>query len=471
MVTEDKQKVLVLPETMMQEDYDVGLLILRLASLQGWSIYLQQYKGKLDVLSGECEKLAQGMLLGLGDSKSKINITEKKAAIEQGRTMFRALQIKGLFESEKLTPSLKKNHYFFGNNIGEMTNGKKPIKVTYMGHDLVGLIQEKDLKETILRILITLCRNSYTLLDEEIKDSIFKEYIMNFSSFVYNYCKKSVSVLTNKGRKNRNETKEVIPRFPRAYASLLKGEYSLISKVTNSLFTNPQFTETQEKWVAQIRESGWTEVTSEISRIYSRRAEFLTNYSNLTTKRLSAIRKLEKTNESKRKRDITEQHVMSLLRTRDDRVNTFIDEIISLDKTFSTFLAKYRVNVKREPVEIGDNSYHEGTSYLVLREYLTSEIRSLDDYKTITAEEIKSKAESKEVLAKMKETILNIPDDEDDGFDDIFKPQSKLLPAKKAEIPVSGNKPNSMSSGSKKPRTTKNLPELKVESQPGLDFM
>jgi len=336
-------KVVVVYKSLMDEDYHAGHALIAFAKQLGYRVYLIDKPEKVTIRNDTLEGVATGILVSLGDFETQIRITPKSNEYERGRTFVRAMQIKGLFNSDpRLTlEGLKRSQRFFGNNPGETeTLNKREVPVTSYEKEMASIIREDD--PEIYRIFLSILKRSYTLLSPAVIERIIEEQTLSFTEFQSLYLTKRLIVAPATGRAPAKE-KSIIPHKPRSNTLLIKGEYDLICKIASHLFQNPLYCRTAESWISKFHSDGIKSIKNDLIGLNNKRAEFLEKYASLTTKRLQEARKIFENLKTKRKHDITTSEVIAMINARLDPVTSLVNEIGLLDPKNETILSSFTV--------------------------------------------------------------------------------------------------------------------------------
>jgi hypothetical protein len=338
------EKTVLLPDTIDKED---NLLVKAMGVLSqklGYSVKLLPYgTRKTRELTRETEKISQGISFVIIDFERKFNIDSKKDPYEYGRTFARAQQIVGAVSSNaKLgVDVLKKSQRFFGNNPNEMEGEKRMrIHVQYLARNTHQFFIEEEWEKDLSLLLNALLRKSSSLVKEEVMTDSIKDNMLSYSEAVALYMTRSVVVSPASGRRPA-VTAERIPKKPKENSLITKSEMSVIDTLIKDLYSAP-YDASKDAWYTAIKKDGWPSIKRELVRISTERANFLSKFAALTTKRLNEVR-LSGVNKSKRKKDISPNELISCLALRDIPKSKFGNEIISLDPQFKGILSSFRV--------------------------------------------------------------------------------------------------------------------------------
>jgi hypothetical protein len=350
-----KEKTIHLPNT-FEDESDPNLIVkgmLALASYCGFTIYKIDYaQRKLRDIGNVLEKEAAGISFAILDIETHFSMSVKKDEYEQGRTLARAQQIIGLFNSsDKLgIPALKKNHRFFGNNPQEMEKlGKKKIQVEYISKDLSLYFREEEWARQLSQVLTTLLRFSGNYLSEEVKLKAIQSNIISKSEIVSRYGTRSITV--ESGRKNVLTKVEKVPHKPRKSPLLSIEEQRFINELIDPLFSD-DIPDKTEDFVKYVLQHGYGKVVHKVAELSGKRAKFCTNFSNLTTKRLGEVRVSSNLSESARKKDVDLTRLQSFLSNRTDHASKLASEITALDPKGELFIGELPWVIKNEAGQI-----------------------------------------------------------------------------------------------------------------------
>jgi hypothetical protein len=329
------RKEVYLPDTYESQSDNIILNgMIMLAKLLGFAVKIIPYgERKIRELSPRQWKIATGIGFACKDIDAKINIKQKDDYYELGRTYARSQQIYGYFNTDRKLGigALKRNQRFFGNNPGEMEGSKNSqVPVAFLAKEVDSLFIEQEWAKELAYILNNLLRRSSELLKKEILDDAIADNIIPFSELMRLYGSRKIVARPSVGRQPAIYI-ERMPKYPRQNSMLLAEENKLIRDLADDLFKSIEVLSGVE-YIDYIKESGFAQLRERIETSSSRRAEFLSKFAAMTTRRLAEWRKLHDS-KSKRKRDVTPDDVKSLLRRRERPPSRLAEEILFLDPT------------------------------------------------------------------------------------------------------------------------------------------
>jgi hypothetical protein len=337
-------KVVLLPDTVFSRpDNAIVSTMALLAIALGFEVRLLPYADRaIYDITPQQQKVAAGISFAALDVGRKLNVKRKTDDYEYGRTIARAQQTIGIFQDQpKLTlDSLKRTHRWFGNNPKETEGtGRLKVPVVYTGKDLEQYFLEQEWKSPLASLLSILLRKSHKLLEADVVNHAILDSIISYSESVVLYQSTKVTTVPAQGRKPAVQV-EKVPHKPKANSLMLKEEMELVSSHIDNLFRAVDVGD-KEAWVNLILDRGFPAMKQALKTNCTQRAQFLTKFAAMTTKRLNGIRSLSDAHKIKRKRDVTSDDVVSMLLRRTTPLAIFADELMSLDPGFTAALRPY----------------------------------------------------------------------------------------------------------------------------------
>jgi hypothetical protein len=401
-------RTVVVPETFKEADNFIGLYTLKAARKLGYTVRFIPYVGAKNDIPKDIEEISLGIYMSLSDSEANFRFTKKIDNYEKGRTFARSQAILGALLSNGMDSSLlKENHTYFGNfkpKAGADDKDKKP-KEDYWIHTLPSFILEKDLAQECAKVILTIMRQSWALLNPSTLWNNMVPHVVPYGTIVRENCAKEVVVEPAKGKKKAVTAKKV-PQKVRSNALLLSAELSIINRYAEPLFKPTPFENlSQDEWVQSVWANGLPSIKKDLSTQYGLRATFLSRLASLTTKRLRLLRATSETHKTKRKADVTVSDLSSLLLGRVNPVQDFAQEILSLDPTGELFLKEYFLGEQLDWSKVG------GGSNLLdqVKEKIALDIDSIGVYSELLSEQQEKRQQIALFLAsyKLKEDARN----------------------------------------------------------------
>jgi hypothetical protein len=367
-------KIVVLPDTFKMADNKLGHLICKLSRKLGYHIKLIPYdEAKLRDISEFDEKIALGMYLGLDDGKNNFRFNKKTDPYEIGRAMFRSQQIIGALGTMKFGPDiLKINEYYFGNRttkrgkvldsydsqLMQQKGSDKKVKrekEDYWIHSAPSLVREGDISSEIITVLVSLLRQSWSLVDPDTLWKNIVPYTITYAEVVQAYCTRDIVVSPAAGKRPA-VTKTKVPSKPGANSLFLKDELSLINDISACLWQpTPWEKMSHDEWCQALYANTLSGIKKDLVAIYTERGNFLAKLASCSTKRLQEIRRTSENLKNKRKSDITAAELSMTLIARDDHISRFASEIMSLDPNGTMFIKEWSTG-KRFTKLVADTS-------------------------------------------------------------------------------------------------------------------
>jgi hypothetical protein len=371
----EEAKIIILPSTFKEPDNSIGHLMLQLSRKLGYEIRLLPVsQTSLEEPSEFYQKTGLGMFMSLDDSKYMFRFTKKIDPYENGRTIARSQQVIGALNHLHASGQevLKPNNFFFGNVQSKAATIKSDLEAQetrapkkrkkesvqtspHWVKTAPALFWEKDHRQNLVKVLVSLLRKSWVLVDPDILWDNTVPYIVSYAEMVRSYCTRSIVTVPARGR-TPAVTKDKVPQKPRSNNLLLKAEISLIDRISAPLWeSTPWERITSDEWAQCVLANGIGKIKTDLTSLYSARATFLSKIAALTTKRLQELRKLSETLKYKRKGDITQDLLENMLLARADPVDAFVSEIVGLDPTGDLFLKEWATGTVTQRLK-GDKS-------------------------------------------------------------------------------------------------------------------
>jgi hypothetical protein len=373
----EASRIIVIPETFKEPDNYLGIYVLKAAMKLKYTVKVIPYHGARQEIPKTSEQRLLGIYMSLDDSEAMFRFTKKEDNYEIGRAYARSQAIIGALQHRGMDASvLKENQVYFGNYRPPTgtQKGTKPLD-QYWIHQLPAMVMERDWANECSKIAISLLRKAWILIDPGILwDNMVSQHI-TYSNVVSEYCSKDVVIEPSRGKKKAVVAKKV-PQKVRSNSLLLKSELEIINRLADSIFSRTPWEQlSQEEWVMQLWTEGLDKIRSALSANYACRAQFLSKLAALTTKRLRLIRE---TGEKKhiRKADVQASDLSSLLLSKGNPVQAFVQEILNLDPTGELFLKEWFVGVYADWSKVGS-----GTSFQThLKRKVANEVYESNPY-------------------------------------------------------------------------------------------
>jgi hypothetical protein len=400
-----KEKTVVLPTTVKDANNYIGHYLMKAANKLGYRIRLIPYTGEIADVTDYNIDVALGIYMSLEDETANFNFKEKKDPYEVGRTYARSQQIIGVLSAkEKLGPDiLKMNEHFFGNyRVPKGTTEKTAKKGSdYWIHSAGALFYETRLRDSLVKCLVTLMRQSWVVVAPDVLWNNIYPYLIDYNTIVKENCGKEVVV--SPAKKNKPAIMKVkIPSKPRQNNLLLKQELEFLARISNTVWEpTPWENLKATEWASVVFTDGLPSIKEALSKIYNKRSAYLTRLATLTTKRLNRLRAVggASTNKTTRKADIKVNDLTELLISAEDPYETFVEELLLMDPTHNLFLASYCADVNIE--QIPDGQKRAVTQFI--HDTLYEELRKTklyDEVKKHTEEQQKKFVDTLEKMTK-----------------------------------------------------------------------
>jgi hypothetical protein len=340
----ESEKIVLLPDTLKKPDNAVVQAMAQFASRMGYTVKLIEYGERpirdLTVASSET---GLGIYMSLDDELNIIKFNKKQDNYEIGRAYARSQQVVGLLSSSSHlgTNILKENNRYFGNAKVKDTKKKIGDADQYWVRESRLLFYEEDWDNELGLLLCNLLRKSHILVDEATLLDNIVPYVEPYPEFVRQHTSQEVTITPAKGKKAATTTTKV-PSKPKKSSLLLDKELSLLLEISAPIWINPHWsTMSSTEWAYELLNLGAKAIASDLKTIYSARATFLAKMASVTTKRLQAIRSLSDTLKTKRKADIQVTDLEALLLLREDPVDSYVNEIFTIDPSGNQFIKEW----------------------------------------------------------------------------------------------------------------------------------
>jgi hypothetical protein len=142
--------------------------------------------------------------------------------------------------------------------------------------------------------------------------------------------------------------------MPRESSVFLKGEVAFLQGILLPHFGS-NYPSKKEEWLEYILEHGFLNIKKEMVHEAHRRAELLSKFAAVTTRRLQEYRRVPGASKDKRKADLSAANVKTMLSLRAHPINAFADEVACLDPTFTGCLKAVRREVEVSGKQVLDN--------------------------------------------------------------------------------------------------------------------
>jgi len=361
-----QQMLIVLPDTFKDPGNHIGHYMLKAANMLKYKVKLQPYdRGKLRDQAEFDKNLALGFYMSLTDGECQFNFNSKIDAYESGRSIARAQMLLGFLSDLDIKGSsevLRANDYYFGNlqsksgqikkDLRKLEDNKdaKPKKSTvgkkYWLHTAPALFMESEWDQHLTKVLSILMKDTHALMPANTIMSNLMPNLLTYSEVVRGYCTRSIVTVPARGR-TPAVTVDKVPVKPRANNLLLKEEIAVIDRISASLWEpTPWERMNPQEWADNLLTNGLNTIKTDLVRIYSDRASFLSKLASLTTKRLQIIRAMAPEMKTKRKSDITPEILGNAILTRPNPLEAFTSEVMGLDTNGDLFVKEWASGVR-----------------------------------------------------------------------------------------------------------------------------
>jgi hypothetical protein len=375
-------RVVVLPNSLLKNDNLIGLALLRWCKFLKYDIRMFSVEGTTtsDPSNSE-QEIGLALWKSLDDITGSVNVQKtKKNVTEEVRAFVRAQQIIGYCSEVKTlgVDILKRSHRYFGNNPSETTEVAvsakqfRVIKVPYFKRELDEYWRETKWKGHLSQIFITLIRESWRAIDNQIFYKNFTDNLLSLDDFVKVYCATPHEEPV-KGQRGKTETHMRVPSKPKENTMLTKAEQTILNKMNAKLFGNTYYEANAPEWVALLIGDGLPETKGYLQSLYKARAAYIRQFAALTTKRLTEIRKYVPDCKLKKKKDVTSKEVTQLLLLREDPLASFVDEVLQMDQGLNSFVGVFVSDSDSYAVNFGNKTEAKEQAREILMEHFRKE--------------------------------------------------------------------------------------------------
>lgn len=299
-----KPDVMWVPSRWREDPGPIGKLFFVLARKFGITVCLLNYTGTLRPPAED--DFIDGVLVGIYDDDTRLNIRHSNSKFEDGRRWVRAQQAVKYFnlEENKLSPTLlKRNNLFFGNNPGEERVIKeKAFPVVPYSKQLNAYIAEEEWEDKLRKMLITLIRLTWIFLKEKVLKHMIEDVIISFDDYAKAHLGKTIVIDSGRRGKQRIEVTKYLA-MPNMSNVITKGEYRLIKKVFSPVFKDPAYRRS-DLWISTLCSVGFTKIRDQLEANRKAKIDCLTAFATFTTKRLRRIRDIVPESANKKKADV-----------------------------------------------------------------------------------------------------------------------------------------------------------------------
>lgn len=315
------------PRNLMREDCFIGVAfssMIRNSDLKIKKYYLER---EVEIIeSEEMDNFFIGLGFGMTDERPT-RLDRSKSGIERGRAVAYALRVHGEYQRADHPiglKGLKKDNFFFGNNIKEVNAQKQPVK-----YALKSAVSRffKDIKvgEAIFDIFSKFAHkiglDNHT---EQNYNHAMELYTESFDKYIARFSRTTVTQI--KGRTVVKLLRR--PGKPTRSPLFTKGESGVLQQLLTPLWENMDLF--QKEWIQYLKQWGFASVDERISSVMDTRYKALEAFARATTNRLNTIRKDSTEKDKKRKADVTRNEVEGLLRKRENLIAISASEISSI---------------------------------------------------------------------------------------------------------------------------------------------
>jgi len=342
-----ENRIVVLPSTLLEGTNVLGLALLRWCRFLKYDIRMFTVQGTVVAEPAESEsEIGLAFWKSLDDITSSVNTLKKKNNVtEEIRAFVRAQQIIGyITENKHLSVDiLKRKHRYYGNNPSETTEQQvsaknfKTVKVVYLKKELETYWREAKWRPQLAQIFVTLLRESWRAIDPEIMYANLESNLLTLDEFVKVYCAIPHEEPV-KGQRGKTEIHMRVPSKPKESSMLLKAEQKILNDMSAKLFGNTYYEAHASEWNHILLGDGLSETKSYLQSLYKARSAYVRAFADLTTKRLTQIRKTVPDCKMKKKKDVTSTDLTHLLLLREDPLASFADEVLQMDPELTSFV-------------------------------------------------------------------------------------------------------------------------------------
>jgi hypothetical protein len=357
-----QERIVYVPDTYEKDDNVIMASMVSLAKTLDYTVSKLPYGDRAyETPADAMWQIATGMGFAPLDVGNKFIIKEKNDMYEFGRTIARAQQLLGYFNSEKKlgAEALRKDQMFFGNNPSQSTVvGKVNYPVRYTGKMVDSCFAEIEWASYLAPMYLVLLRKSWKLLDEEILISSAKDVMLQYTEVLDLFAKRETVIVPQKGRTAAVSIRKV-PKKPKASSLLKKTESEILERSMTKVFAAIDQS-SRDDWYSHVMDHGFSAIKRKIVDNANVRTQILQRFAAMTTKRLNELRASGDHLKTVRKRDVQSTDLNTMLLRREKPVERFADEIISIDPTFSSILVDFRV-----VLEDGTVNYNSSRQQLI----------------------------------------------------------------------------------------------------------
>jgi hypothetical protein len=248
----------VCPEDLFKEDSIIGAMIVDFSRLTGAEI--KTIKASVTYTTLYNEKFIEGLWFGMFSS-TNLKRRRGKQIYELGRTCTFALIVKNMFEAtDFLGPqALAKDHFFFGNNEGEVVNKVRVqffIKTTLRSY-----FDDPQWGDLIYGIINhTAAHVGFDNLTSEEQDRVISDNLLPVDQLI-TMCYPTVTV--KRGRSSIQRTRK--PNPLRTSPLYTDDEMKLIASLSTSIFT--EFVDLTREYESMVFSHGFKAIVSRIQRL------------------------------------------------------------------------------------------------------------------------------------------------------------------------------------------------------------
>jgi hypothetical protein len=461
-IDEEKKEIYV-PNSLSDEDYYAGNLILSLANKYKFKINLFKFDDVRNEKIDDYDDLAIGISMGCLDKQGDINLTpyQQRNRLELGRKYVRSQIVTQLAHKYKFMSCLKKKQFYFGNDptATEIVN-RKPVPVQHISDQVVHIFKENGLERKLLVILNRLI--GYVPIENHI---LFRQLAKEFRSYG-SICESKLTKVKYVKSKHKNKPDEVIKktaRLPNRSSLLTKGEYDLIISMIRPYFRDPflrkgETSLSQEDLInlfcligakeanstktsfnektfikddLQFVAKGYELVSKRLAELHSIREQTLQKFAQITTNRLKAIRKNTR-DEQLRKSGVKPDQVHALLCEKETSTDELCNDLIRMNLEGIQFAAEYKQEVEKKNQSLATMSLSDWLKNEILlaqKSSLSEEKKEKFDYTRMTLEEqarFDKAAQAKELTSLQKAAVAELPLQNRESLNKIFTASKKI---------------------------------------------
>jgi len=393
-VTEAGTRVLVVPSTLKSDPNFVGIALLRYASFANYEIREFEFELTEEEQAETESKRTLGLALytSLDDILKDINVTSMPSnTTEQVRKFVRAQQVLGFVTAQGQKPDiLKRNQTLWGNNPSE----KKEVSVT-KGHTVEMKVEyftavidqswrERKWAKQLTTVFKDLIRSTWRAVHPECLWKNIDNCLLPLPELIKLYCSTTTTVTSGTGKKAVTKTKSSVPSKPKDSPLLLKEEQSILNEMAGSLFGKTYYEEHISEWRSLLLGDGFKAIKEDLQAQYRARGSFVRGFAALTTNRLSKVRLMPNHGKDLKKQDVKLEDITQLVLLRQDAINEFADEIMSIDPQFNNFLSIWisgksdLPEIQQDQPDFRDKVKKSIIDYLISKQLYTALNRTVD---------------------------------------------------------------------------------------------